>query len=368
MIVNRVKSRNIISRVAYGLFCCWLGWYLHGKFSPDFSAMMHNNEPPNVLVKALTTDDVSAQKKYIAQVEAINSVDIVPQVSGYLEQILFDDGAFVSEGQPIFIIEQRRYKADLQSASAAVKELSNNYKRIFSLHKKKFVSDKELDAAESALKKAEAALDLAKLNLEHTEIKSPLSGHIGKALVSAGNLVSPETPKLVRIVQTQPIRIAFSVSDAERSEFMQKMDETQNLAVDIAMPNGDIKTIKAENLFFGNEVNPETATVPVYVDLPNADNLLVPGNYVDIVPRFEKSKNAVLVPQMALSEDVNGSYVMVVNKDNIIEQKYIVLGEVIGDMQIVQSGLSGQEKVVVQGLQKVRNGIKVVATDVGGVK
>ena len=123
-----------------------------------------------------------------------------------------------------------------------------------------------------------------------------------------------------------------------------------------------------ENLFFGNEVNPETATVPVYVDLPNADNLLVPGNYVDIVPRFEKSKNAVLVPQMALSEDVNGSYVMVVNKDNIIEQKYIVLGEVIGDMQIVQSGLSGQEKVVVQGLQKVRNGIKVIATDVGGVK
>lgn len=363
MIVNRIKNRNIISRLIYSLFCMWLGWYLHEKMTPDYANMMPDNTPPHVLVKGLKKADVSNKKKYIAQAEAIESVDIVPQVSGYLEEILFDDGAFVNQGDKIFIIEQRRYKADLQAAQAAVKELRNNYKRITSLHKNKFVSDKELDAAESSLHKAEAALDLAQLNLEHTEIKSPISGHIGKALVTVGNLVSPETPKLVRIVQTKPIRIAFSVTDKERSEFMKKSANMDELLVDIAMPNGEIETIKANNLFFGNEVNPDTATVPVYVDLPNEDNLLVPGNYVDIFPRFSKRKDAILVPQMALSEDVNGSYVWIVKADGMVEQKYITLGEVNEDMQVVESGLEGNEKVIVQGLQKVRNGMRVVATD-----
>jgi len=365
MIVKKIKNRTIIYRVAYTILCCWLGWHLHVRFTPDFASMMPDNTPPQVLVKGLTIKDVSSKKKYIAQAEAINSVDIAPQVSGYLEQILFNDGAFINEGEKIFIIEQRRYKADLQAAEAAVKELKNNYKRITSLHKNKYVSDKELDAAESSLSRAEANLDLARLNLEHTEITSPISGYIGKALVTVGNLVSPETPKLARIVQTKPIRIAFSVSDKERSEFMNKTQNQESLLVDISMPNGNIETIQANNMFFGNEVNPDTATIPVYVDLPNNENLLVPGNYVDIYPRFNERKDAVLVPQMALSEDVNGSYVMIVKDDETIEQRYITLGEVVEDMQVVEKGLTGNEKVVVQGLQKVRNGIKVVPTYIG---
>lgn len=330
--------------------------------------MAYDNTPPQVLVKGLQRRDVSHNKKYIASVEAINSVDIIPQVSGYLEEVLFDDGAFVNQGDKIFVIEQRRYQADLQAAEASVKELRNNYHRIASLHKNKFAAAKELDAAESALHQAEAALDLAKLNLEHSEIKAPISGFIGKALVTQGNLVSPKTPKLARIVQTQPIRVVFSVSDKEHSEFMQKMSEMNDVWVDIAMPNGETQTIKADNLFFGNEINPETATLPVYVDLPNKDNTLVPGNYVDIYPKFVARKDALLVPQTALSEDVNGSYVMAVGNDNIIEQKYIKLGDAVDDMQVVESGLNGDEKVIVQGLQKVRTGIKVNVTDTGSAE
>ncbi|MBQ8436163.1 MAG: efflux RND transporter periplasmic adaptor subunit [Alphaproteobacteria bacterium] len=362
MRVKKIKSSGIIYKVAYSLLCCALGWYLHGKFSPDFSAMMHDNEQPRVLVKALSKGDVSAKKKYIAQVEAINSVDIVPQVSGYLEQILFNDGAYVEKDEQIFLIEQRKYQADLQAAEAAVKQLRNEYNRITSLHKNKYVSDKERDIAESNLEQAEAALDLAKLNLEYTEIKSPISGYIGKALVTAGNLVSPNTQKLARVVQTDPIRIAFSVTDKERSAFMQKAGEAKDVFLDIAMPNGTINTVTARNMFFDNEVNPDTATVPVYIDSDNKDNLLVPGNYVDIYVRFDNKQEALLVPQVALSADVNGSYVMTVNKDNIVEQKYIELGDVIEDMQVVKSGLNGHEQVIIQGLQKVRNGIKVQPT------
>lgn len=359
MYVKKIKSTNIIYHIVYATLLVALGWYLHGKFTPDFAAMAQDNTPPHVLVRSLSKADISAKKKYIAQVEPINSVDIVPQVSGYLEKIMFNDGSFINKGDEIFLIEQRKYKADLKSAEAAVKQLKADYNRIKSLHQKRFVSDKERDIAESNLEQAEAALDLAKLNLEYTHIKSPISGYIGKALVTEGNLVSPETPKLARIVQTKPIRIAFSVSDKERSDFMQKINDIKNISIDVVLPNGSTETVPAQNLFFDNEVNPETATIPVYVDVENNDNLLVVGNYVDIFVSFNQAKEAVLVPQVALSADINGSYVMVVKDDNTVEQKYLQLGEVIDDNQVVVSGLDGSEKVIVQGLQKVKNGITV---------
>lgn len=364
MYVKKIKSTKIISTLVYAMLLVASGWYLHAKFTPDFAAMAPDNTPPHVLVKNLIQADISVKKKYIAQVEPINAVDIVPQVSGYLEKIMFKDGSFINKGDEIFLIEQRKYKADLKSAEAAVKQLKADYNRIKSLHQKRFVSDKERDIAESNLEQAEAALDLAKLNLEYTRIKSPISGYIGKALVTEGNLVSPETPKLARVVQTMPIRIAFSVSDKERSAFMQKISSIKDIVIDVVLPNGTTETVPAQNLFFDNEVNPETATIPVYVDVENNDNLLVVGNYVDIYVRFNKPNKAVLVPQVALSADINGSYVMIVKDDNTVEQKYLQLGDVIDDNQVVISGLDGTEKVIIQGLQKIKNGMSVVPTSV----
>lgn len=364
MYVKKIKTSSIWFRVCYSLICVALGWYLHSKFINDTDAFMHNNEPPHVLVKGLKTADVSHKKKYIAQVEAINSVDIMPQVSGYLEEILFEDGAFVNKGDDIFLIEQRKYKADLKAAQASVNQLKSDYNRIVSLHQKKFVSDKELDIAKSSLEQAEAALDLAKLNLEYTQIKSPISGYIGKALVTTGNLVSPNAQKLARVVQAQPIRVVFSVTDKELSNFMQQANAAKDVFVDVIMPNGTIETVNVKNLFFGNEANPQTATIPAYIDLDNEQNLLVPGNYVDISIRFNDGENKVLVPQVALSADINGTYVMVVNANQTVEQRYLKLGDVVEDMQVVLNGLNGSEKVIIQGLQKVHAGMKVNSTEV----
>ncbi len=363
MQVKKIKSSNILSKVLYAFALIIFGGYLHAKITPKHD-MSWANEPPHVLVKSLSRADVSTKKKYIASVEAINSVDIVPQVSGYLEKILFEDGSFIEKGNDIFLIDQRKYQADLKSAEASVKQLMSDYKRIKSLHDKKFVSDKELDLAESNLQKAEAALDLAKLNLEWTLIKAPISGVIGKANMTEGNLVSPASLKLARIVQTKPIRVAFSVTDKERTQFLDSLNDAKDVFVDIVMPNGKIETTTAQNLFFDNEVNPQTATIPVYVDVENEDNLLVVGNYVDIYIRFDSVKEAVLVPQVALSADINGSYVMVVADDGIVSRRYLELGDVKGDMQVVLKGLDGSEKVIVQGLQKVQDGAKVTASSV----
>ena len=371
MKVKKIKSRKIYLNAFYALCLILFGWWLNNRMSPKAGGWVM--ETPSVQVQGLRQQDVSAKKKYIAQVEAINSVDIIPQVSGYIEQILFQNGAEVKKGDVLFVIEQRRYQDNLKAAEATRKQLAADYKRLSSLHNKKFISDKELEVAESALKNAEAAEDLAKLNLEYTSVKAPIDGVISKALVTVGNLVSQNTHTLARIVQEKPVRIVFSVTDKERSVFMDKLQQAQDVFVDIVLPNGEVQTQTAQNLFFGNEVNADTATIPVYLDAQNDDNLLVPGNYVDIYMRFTNKKMALLVPQMALAEDASGTYVMTVKKSEqgenyIAEQKYIKLSDVIDDWQVVLSGLDINDKVVVQGLQKVRANAPVKPIDVDNGK
>lgn len=361
MKVKKIKSSKILFNVLYGCICCAFGWYLHGKMVPSQSTSYEMGDP-YVLVQKLQEKNVSNQKKYIAQIEPVNSVDIIPQVSGYLEEILFKDGAYVEAGDKIFVIEQRKYKADLKSAEAKLWQLQKEHDRMEKLHKSGDVTDKQFDAAKSALKQAEASFDLAKLNLEHSEIVSPISGYIGKTLVTKGNLVSPNTQKLARIVQMNPVRVAFSVTDKERFRFLEKTKQSKDAFVDIVLPSGDVKTVNAKELFTGNEINAQTATIPVYVDVENKDHLMVPGNYVDIFIRFDMGKKSLLVPQVALSADVHGTYVMIVDDNNIVHQKYIKLGDIFEDKQVVLSGLEPADKVIVQGLQKVRNGIKVHPT------
>ena len=164
MKVKKIKVSGIFLKLGYTVACCALGWYLHGRFAPQ-NAGGYNMGMPHVLVSELTKGDISAKKKYIAEAQAINAVDIMPQVSGYLEEILFKDGSFVEKDQNIFVIEQRKYLADVQAAEAVVKQLTAEFNRKKTLHKGGYVSDKEKDIAESNLQQAEAALDMARLNL-----------------------------------------------------------------------------------------------------------------------------------------------------------------------------------------------------------
>lgn len=370
MKVRKIKSRHIYLNTLYALCFVALGWYLNNRFSPAGNAGWVM-ETPSVQVADLDRQDVSAKKKYIATVEAVNSVDIIPQVSGYIEQILFENGSEVKQGDILFMIEQRRYQDNLKAAEATTRQLLSDYKRLQELHHKKFISDKELEVAESNLKNAEAAEDLARLNLEYTEVKSPINGTIGKAFITSGNLVNANSRTLARVVQMNPVRIAFSVTDKERSVFLDKLKNAQDVFVDIVLPNGEIQTEEAKNLFFSNEVNSDTATIPVYLDAENDSDLLVPGNYVDINIRFTSKEMALLVPQVALSEDADGTYVMTVAAADgkyWVKQKYIKLGDVIDDKQVVLSGLNTEDKVIVQGLQKVRDGAEVNPVFIGSDK
>ena len=194
----------------------------------------------------------------------------------------------------------------------------------------------------------------------YTEIKAPISGQIGKALVTEGNYVASTLQTLARIVQTNPIRVAFSVTDKDMLNMRQIYGEKSGkLKTELVLSNGTVLVNNLRSRFADNEVNSETATIAVYAEYDNDKGLLIPGNYVDIRIGDKEDKLALLVPQAALSQDKHGNYVMVVNSQDVAEQKRVTLGEIIEDKQVVLSGLKKEDKVIIQGLQKVREGQKV---------
>ena len=205
-------------------------------------------------------------------------------------------------------------------------------------------------------------IDLAKIDLGYTEIKAPISGRIGKALVTEGNYVASTLQTLARIVQTHPIRVAFSVTDKDMLNMRQRYDSKgSQIKTELVLSNGTILVNNLRSRFSDNEVNSETATIAVYAEYNNEKNLLIPGNYVDIRIGEAEDQIALLIPQGALAQDQHGNYVMVVTDSGIAEQRRVELGEIIEDKQVVLSGLSPEDKVIIQGLQKVRDGQKVRA-------
>lgn len=377
MLVGKLQKRVIIRQVVILGLCVGFGWFLKAKLTPPMTgAGMMGGGTPYVLVQNLETKNIAPKKTYIGHVEAIKSVNLMPQITGYVEKVLFEEGSYVNEGDILFVIEQERYlanvslrEAELASAKANLVRAERDYKRQSSLSKQNYASKATLDTAESTylqakaeVAQAQANLDLAKIDLGYTEIKAPISGRIGKALVTEGNYVSSATQTLARIVQTDPIRVAFSVTDKDMLNFRQMYDgKGSQLQTELVLSNGTVLVNHLQSRFTDNEVNTDTATIAVYAEYSNDKGLLIPGNYVDIRIGDKKPQMALLVPQAALAQDEHGNYVMVVTKDNIAEQRRVVLGDIVEDQQVVLDGLNADDKVIVQGLQKVREGQPVKA-------
>ncbi len=220
--------------------------------------------------------------------------------------------------------------------------------------------------AKAAVKQAEANLELAKIDMGYTEIKAPITGYIGKALVTEGNYVNSSTQTLARIVQTDPIRVAFSVSD---KDFLNMREQKINhgiasIKTELVLPNGKILVNHLKSRFNDNEVNSDTATIAVYAEYDNKESLLIPGNYVDILIGNRDDKTAIVIPQAAVAQDQHGNYVMIVGEDNIAREKRVTLGDTIDAGQIVLDGISTDDRVIIQGLQKIRNGQKVTVGEI----
>ena len=374
MQVVKVQKRKIILNFVIVMLSVATGWYMKAKLTPYPAGMMGAMGEAHVLVENAKIVNVSPQKKYIAVVEAINSVNLIPQVSGYIDKVLFQEGSVVNEGDTLFIIEQDRYvanldlaKASLSSAQANLVKTERDYKRQKALSTHNYASKSTLDTAESsylqakaAVEQAKAGLELAQIDLEHTEIKAPFTGTIGKALVTEGNFVSSNSQTLARIVQKSPVRVAFSVPDKDHKLF--KDLGVSNLNTKVIMPGNHVFDEKLNSYFINNEININTATLSVYLEYINHSKELIPGNYVDVILSSTQEEPAVVINPSAVLQDANGSYVFVVDDSNKVKEVRVQLDGMYENKQIVLSGLDGHEKVIVSGVQKVKEGATVRAS------
>lgn len=330
----------------------------------------------NVTVAEAKEEVINNPKTYVALVEAINSVDVVAKVSGSLDKVNFVEGSFVKKDDPLFIIDKDTYqanynlaKAQLESAKANLTKTERDYNRQKQLSAKNIASKATYDTAESAYLQAKAAvsqaqaqLDLAKIDLDNTEVKAYIDGYIGKTNVTVGNYVNASGEPLARVVQVNPIRIAFSLTDREYLEMQAAGERNLNdFVVNIELASGEIFKEKLTKVFADNEVNLGTATVAVYADINNDKGLLKPGAYVKMFITSANPKKGIVVPEVAIMQDEEQAQVYVVNADNIAVLRNVTLGESYDGKQVIESGLKSGEKVIVSGQQNrmMRSGAEV---------
>lgn len=379
MKISYPDLKTISIRIAIVLVCMSAGWYLKGRFSPSGSGFPMGGEV-YVLAQKTAINDITQTNNKISYVEAINDVSLLPKVTGTVEKVLFKEGSLVNAGDVLFEIEPDKYqaayelaKAQLDSANANLVKAERDYNRQQKLSDQKFASKATFDMAESAYLQAKAAveeakarLDVAILDLDYTKVKAPITGKIGKALVTVGNYVVASSQPLAKIVQVNPMRISFSLTDKEAVEVAEANYSPENLTARITLPNSKTLDEEIVNIFIDNKVNAATATVSVYVDVDNETGLLVPGNYVQTAIITGKTQKAVTIAQTAINYDGQGAFVYVVkvNKEKstateihgTAEQRRVELGNVVNEtQQAVLSGLSENEIVIVQGNVKIQN-------------
>lgn len=378
----KIRYPNLIL-ISKRILICFLliavGWYLKGRLSPTGGMGMQMGEVYILAQKAQNKDIASFNNK-ISYVEAINEVNLLSQVTGTVEKILFSEGTIVEEGDVLFEIDPSKYQAAfdlaqarLDAAQANFVKAERDYNRQVKLSDQKFASKATFDTAESAYLQAKAAveeakanLDVATIDLDNTQVRAPISGKIGKALVTKGNYVVASQVVLAKIVQINPVRISFSMTDKEYAAIKKHNFNVEDLTARITLATGDVITEKVVDTFIDNAVNPTTATLSVYTDIANDSGMLIPGNYVQSSISDNKPDYAITVPQTAINYDKDGAFVYVVrideekSKENdlhgIAEQRRIVMGDTInGSEQVIMNGLSEEDMVVVQGNIKIRN-------------
>jgi membrane fusion protein (multidrug efflux system) len=320
---------------------------------------------------------IAKTKNFVGRVEAINKVEVHARVTGYLEDVLFKEGDFVKEGQPLYHIEKNLFQAAVDNAAG---ELGRNkakkaltaieYERAAELAKTSAGTiekrDKALTAdrdADGEILIAQANLETAKINLGYTDIVSPIAGKIGRTNVTKGNVVSPQSGTLTTIVSQDPIYVLFPVSQRDISHARASGLDVEGIKVTLRFADGTTYGQVGKIDFVDVTVDRATDTVQVRAVFPNPSRALIDGQLVAVDLEAGKPDEQVVVPQAALLTDQQGVYVFIV-KDGKVAIRRIKTGGASGEDIIVSEGLSGNELVVVQGLESLRPGMAVRAAPV----
>jgi membrane fusion protein, multidrug efflux system len=333
--------------------------------------------PPSVVVTPVSEQNIAPSFSNIGHVMAIQSVKIMPRITAFINEVNFKQGSTVKAGQVLFTLQPEQYeaaletaKANVASAQAALANAELIYGRAVNLKQTGFEAQSALDTAlatrnedQASLLSAQAMLANAALNLSYCTITAPIDGRIGAVVLTKGNLVTTTSGTLATINQLNPIRVEFSVSANSPILAAAQADPSESqFAISLDLPDGKPYPIKGKIAFLDNQVDTNTGTVNVYADFANPNGLLLPGAYVNVDTAPVQAQQVLLVPISAVQTDQNSSYVLTVGTDNKVAQQTVTLGDQIGQNFIVKSGIKLGDRVIVDGVQKVKVGDAVTVT------
>ncbi|MEJ5347674.1 MAG: efflux RND transporter periplasmic adaptor subunit [Desulfosoma sp.] len=333
------------------------------------------DKPVPVGVVPVRVKDVSPVTEYVGHVEAIQAVDIRARVEGFLQEVRFREGARVRSGDVLYVIEQDLYKARVEASMARVAEAeaalerADRYLKRLQAARSESVPATEMDSAEAARAEAAARLQAAKaqlaidqINLAYTVVRAPIAGRIGRTAYTVGNVVEPGSGVLARLVQEDPIRVVYGVSENDITAVQAALREASSgkkdrvLSPSLRLSNGTIYGFSGNVQFVDNQIDPFTGTIAVRAVFPNPEGTLIPGQYVTVLIQARDPQPLPVVSQSAVLVDQKGHYVLTVDDANQVVARHITLGPTVGTEWAVTSGLTEGERVIVQGLQKVRPG------------
>lgn len=334
--------------------------------------------PPSVSVVILESSEVRPSRDFVARTAASARAWLTPRIEAEIREILFREGSRVREGQVLVRLEDTRVHADLQQAKAEltvaraeVESARKNLNRGKEVAGKGYLSEADMDtlkdrsnAAVGRLETAEAAVQKATTNLEYAEIKAPFDGWIGRLNYDVGAVVGPASGPIAEVLITDPIYVEFQLDESDYVAFRRLGSASgasivSKLSLRLTLPDGGYYDQDGIPNFADVQTDASTGTVAMRAEFPNPDAVLLPGLYVTLHIEGQAGESQVLVPQAAVQETIEGKFVLVVDDQQKVIQRFIETGSRLGAMLVTESGLEVGERVIVEGLQKVRSGVTV---------
>ena len=358
------------------------------RLTMQFTGKMPAGKQPKVRVKPVAEEVVNPPREFIGHAEALESVEVKARVAGYLTEVAFEEGAVVKAGDLLFAIDEEDYAARVAQRRAeivrseamveragSVQERAENVLKRLEAADERSVSALDLDnaradvstakadvsTAKAALAEAQTLLLSAEIDLKHTKVYAPITGKIGRRAVSKGDYIVPAAA-LVRVVQLDPIRVLFSVTDRDFVEFKTRADvrgDSDKIRARIVLPTGAEYPHPGMWDFFDNSMALNTPSLAVWLLLENKEGVLLPNTYVNVLVEGSALTPVPVVDLSAVVQNVQGAYVYTVNASNTVEMARVKLGLKTEKVAAVESGLSVGDRVVVEGMQNVRPGVAV---------
>lgn len=333
---------------------------------------------PAVSVYSIKSQAIGGYREFVARTEAFKEADLRSRVEGELLERYFREGSIVEKGQVLLRIDPAAYevvlsaaKADLSSRISGQENAKRNLKRANDLIGDGYISQSDFDRlttedsqAKSAVKAAQASVEKAELDLSYTTITAPFTGRIGKVNYNVGNVVGPTSNILATLIITDPIFASFQVEESTYISYQQahqgtNTEDDNEFDISLRLPNNSEYPEKGKLDFTDTKISKGMGTVELRTVFPNPQNIILPGLFVTLILESQSKEEMALIPQAAVQESQQGKFVLIVDENNKVKQRHVVLGRRINAMWVAEKGVEIGEKVIVEGLQKVRAGVEV---------